>query len=220
MFVSLLTRGLANDQLDDLPAQFSHFGGGASVQQKVERLASVWRQGHGEVQGAMNDASKRNRSPQSSSYPSEYKVCSPVTSSFAGDGSSSPPRRSSTSTSARTTSFKPIIVEEDRNGTVRYKLIMPAKPQNQVALPSDVESLLKWSTRLFVCPKFEEKRWNYAEMVLRAMYDKDVLNYVSWAQSRYGNSKPEPGTLSDLVAFLQAINFVAEDWTTQREFKP
>ena len=120
------------------------------------------------------------------------------------------------STLARTTAFKPISVEEDCNGSVRYELIMPAKPQNQVALPSDVESLLKWSTTLFICPKFKEKRRNHAEMVLQAMYDKDVLNYVI----RYGNSKPEPGKLSDLVAFLQAINFVAEDWMTQREYKP
>ena len=82
------------------------------------------------------------------------------------------------STLARTTAFKPISVEEDCNGSVRYELIMPAKPQNQVALPSDVESLLKWSTTLFICPKFKEKRRNHAEMVLQAMYDKDVLNYV------------------------------------------
>ena len=102
-------------------------------------------------------------------------------------------------------------MQEDRNGAVRYKLIMPALPQNQVARPSDVESLLKWSTTLFVCPKYKEKRWNYAEMVLQAMYDMDVLGYVSWAQSCYGNSKPEPGKLSDRVAFLQAINFIAED---------
>ena len=57
-------------------------------------------------------------------------------------------------------------------------------------------------------------------MVLQAMYDKDLLNYVSWAQSRYGNSKAEPGKLSDLVGFLKAINFTAEDWVTQREFMP
>ena len=240
LFASYLIRVMANDQADEVMPEVLAVCD-VETGQRVAKATSRWCK---EVSGlglrpkmssdakealdlpssSMTDASKRLHSPPPSD--GGYEVVS------AASEASSPARFSPTTRASRPTrrggddSFteaeEPAVkLVPDGRGGMKYNLNIPATPRNGVQVPRDVGTMLKWSKVLFVCPKYKDRRLSYAELLALALRDKDVLSYVAWAQQRYAGNIPEPGKISDFVAYANAVDFRGRDYTASanREYK-
>ena len=186
----LIERAKANGQWDDLTMSSAITGG------------RLWPETEGSPESSVADfmlvenANEQPTTPSSAAVPPKkglipYKA---------------PPTLPKTAITSAPPMVQPSSMSSTRAALVdMQKFILPSMHLGM--LPKGVSSLQHWSRTLCELPKVKEHQWSYGRVCQEAWNNRELLTYLKWVATKFGDDEPKTGKASDLAAFLKAVAY-------------